>query len=92
MPAIVKAWYVSIFDEKNSLVLVKRFPYMNDVYVKTAYLEEAEYILLEVMDCCLIVYQPYRPLLQIINVNFFNINIISLIFHLRTCEQHKSEM
>lgn len=41
---------------------------MNNVYIKTAFLEEAEYILLEVMDCCLIVYQPYRPLLQIINV------------------------
>lgn len=41
---------------------------MKDVYVKVSNLEEAEYILLEVMDCCLIVYQPYRPLLQIINV------------------------
>jgi hypothetical protein len=61
---------------------VKRYPYMTDVHVKTAYLEEAEYILLEVMDCCLIVYQPYRPLLQIINVSIrFEIQFIWILGH-----------
>jgi hypothetical protein len=69
-------------------ILVKRYPYMTDVYVKTAYLEEAEYILLEVMDCCLIVYQPYRPLVQIINVS--SCVDFALMIAFRTCGQPRS--
>jgi cyclin C len=38
-----------------------------DVIVRSQLLHEAEFCLLEIMDCCLIVYHPYRPLNQLIN-------------------------
>ncbi|CAI4228670.1 unnamed protein product [Auanema sp. JU1783] len=44
--------------------LLKRFPNINfDASSKIAGLYDAEFILVETMDCCLIVYHPYRPLL-----------------------------
>lgn len=41
----------------------------SDFVIKSSHLQEAEFILLEVMDCCLVIYQPYRPLVQLINVS-----------------------
>jgi len=39
---------------------VQEFPY------RTNHILECEFYLLEHLDCCLIVYQPYRPLLTLI--------------------------
>ncbi|KAI6219799.1 Cyclin-C [Aphelenchoides fujianensis] len=45
----------------------KKYPFMgSEVAVKPPQLQEAEFFLLEILDCCLIVYQPYRPLQQMI--------------------------
>ncbi|KAH7725381.1 Cyclin C [Aphelenchoides avenae] len=47
---------------------LKKWPFLNqDLIIRTNLLHEAEFCLLEVMDCCLIVYHPYRPLNQLIN-------------------------
>uniref|UniRef100_A0A914EAM0 Cyclin-like domain-containing protein n=1 Tax=Acrobeloides nanus TaxID=290746 RepID=A0A914EAM0_9BILA len=43
----------------------KPFP-VQDLTVRTAAIYEAEFCLLEILDCCLIVYHPYRPLNQLI--------------------------
>ncbi|XP_042177684.1 cyclin-C isoform X1 [Oncorhynchus tshawytscha] len=48
----------SVLKTRFSYAFPKEFPYrMNHVL-------ECEFYLLELMDCCLIVYHPYRPLLQ----------------------------
>ncbi|KAI6175296.1 Cyclin-C [Aphelenchoides bicaudatus] len=47
--------------------LFKRYSMTTEFVIKSSHLQEAEFILLEVMDCCLVVYQPYRPLVQLIN-------------------------
>ncbi|KAK7807725.1 hypothetical protein U0070_009306 [Myodes glareolus] len=55
-------WKLQIFftnvKTRFSYAFPKEFPYrMNHIL-------ECEFYLLELMDCCLIVYHPYRPLLQ----------------------------
>jgi cyclin C len=45
---------------KFSYAYSQEFPY------RTNHILECEFYLLENLDCCLIVYQPYRPLLQLI--------------------------
>ena len=45
---------------KFSYAYTQEFPY------RTNHILECEFYLLENLDCCLIVYQPYRPLLQLI--------------------------
>uniref|UniRef100_A0A915CXG0 Cyclin-like domain-containing protein n=1 Tax=Ditylenchus dipsaci TaxID=166011 RepID=A0A915CXG0_9BILA len=46
---------------------LKKWPYLNqDLMIRQPLLQEAEFCMLEIMDCCLIVYHPYRPLNQII--------------------------
>ncbi|XP_025754724.1 cyclin-C isoform X1 [Oreochromis niloticus] len=48
----------SVLKTRFSFAFPKEFPYrMNHIL-------ECEFYLLELMDCCLIVYHPYRPLLQ----------------------------
>lgn len=50
------------FTVKNKFnyAYTQEFPY------RTNHILECEFYLLENLDCCLIVYQPYRPLLQLI--------------------------
>lgn len=40
---------------------------MNEFPYKMAHILECEFYLLEMMDCCLILYHPYRPLVQYIH-------------------------
>lgn len=52
-----------------SLISVKsKFPYAysTEFPYRTNHILECEFYLLENLDCCLIVYQPYRPLMQIL--------------------------
>ena len=48
----------SVLKTRFSYAFLKEFPY------KMNHLLECEFYLLELMDCCLIVYHPYRPLFQ----------------------------
>lgn len=51
------------------LFLVKKWPYLNqELTIRSQVLQEAEFYVLEIMDCCLIVYHPYRPLNHMIQV------------------------
>jgi len=50
----------------HNTILKEYAPFATDITIKAQYLAEAEFYLLEVMDCCLIVYHPYRPLIQFI--------------------------
>lgn len=55
--------------------IVKKWPYLNqELTIRSQVLQEAEFYVLEVMDCCLIVYHPYRPLNHMVQVfkNFLN--------------------
>ena len=45
-----------IFRQKYGNIFKQDYPY------KAVHIQECEFILLEMMDCCLIVYHPYRPL------------------------------
>lgn len=45
---------------KFTYAYAQEFPY------RTNHILECEFYLLEHLDCCLIVYQPYRPLLTLI--------------------------
>ena len=47
-----------VLRNKYNSVFKQDYPY------KTVHLGECEFLLLEMMDCCLIVYHPYRPLTQ----------------------------
>lgn len=51
-----------LFSVKNkfSFAYTQEFPY------RFAQISECEFYLLENLDCCLIVYQPYRPLLLLL--------------------------
>lgn len=49
-----------MIKSKFSYAYTTEFPY------RTNHILECEFYLLENLDCCLIVYQPYRPLLQLI--------------------------
>lgn len=42
------------------------YAYQQEFPYRTNHILECEFYLLENLDCCLIVYQPYRPLLQLI--------------------------
>ncbi|CAD7081559.1 unnamed protein product [Hermetia illucens] len=50
----------TVIKNKFSYAYQQEFPY------RTNHILECEFYLLENLDCCLIVYQPYRPLLQLI--------------------------
>jgi len=51
----------------SSLLKIKYQPLFQCEYTyRTGQVQECEFFLLELMDCCLIVYHPYRPLLQFI--------------------------
>jgi cyclin-C len=52
--------FLYAFSVKNKFnyAYTQEFPY------RTNHILECEFYLLENLDCCLIVYQPYRPLLQ----------------------------
>lgn len=54
--------HVIYFPVKNKFnyAYTQEFPY------RTNHILECEFYLLENLDCCLIVYQPYRPLLQLV--------------------------
>lgn len=54
--------YHTFFVVKNKLnyAYTQEFPY------RTNHILECEFYLLENLDCCLIVFQPYRPLLQLV--------------------------
>ncbi|KHN73490.1 Cyclin-C [Toxocara canis] len=46
---------------------LKRWPFIQqELMIRVQHIQEAEFFLLEIMDCCLIVYHPYRPLNQLI--------------------------
>jgi len=53
---------IDFFTVKNKLnyAYTQEFPY------RTNHILECEFYLLENLDCCLIVFQPYRPLLQLV--------------------------
>jgi cyclin-C len=50
----------TVIKNKFGYAYQQEFPY------RTNHILECEFYLLENLDCCLIVYQPYRPLLQLI--------------------------
>lgn len=50
----------NVIKNKFSYAYQQEFPYRSN------HILECEFYLLENLDCCLIVYQPYRPLLPII--------------------------
>lgn len=50
----------TVIKNKFNYAYQQEFPY------RTNHILECEFYLLENLDCCLIVYQPYRPLLQLI--------------------------
>ncbi|KAL0274026.1 UNVERIFIED_CONTAM: hypothetical protein PYX00_006561 [Menopon gallinae] len=50
----------SVVKNKFSYAYTQEFPY------RTNHILECEFYLLENLDCCLILYQPYRPLLSLI--------------------------
>ncbi|KAJ8919631.1 hypothetical protein NQ315_006157 [Exocentrus adspersus] len=50
----------TVIKNKFSYAYTQEFPY------RTNNILECEFYLLENLDCCLIVYQPYRPLLQLV--------------------------
>ncbi|XP_044256094.1 cyclin-C isoform X2 [Tribolium madens] len=50
----------TVIKNKFSYAYTQEFPY------RTNHILECEFYLLENLDCCLIVYQPYRPLLQLV--------------------------
>lgn len=51
----------TVIKNKFSYAYSQEFPY------RTNHILECEFYLLENLDCCLIVFQPYRPLLQLVN-------------------------
>uniref|UniRef100_A0A914W1N9 Cyclin-like domain-containing protein n=1 Tax=Plectus sambesii TaxID=2011161 RepID=A0A914W1N9_9BILA len=48
-------------------LLKTRYPYAPQEPIRVNQILEAEFFLLEMMDCCLIVYHPYRPLTQFLH-------------------------
>ncbi|CAD5233541.1 unnamed protein product [Bursaphelenchus xylophilus] len=42
--------------------LLQKYPQLEKYAIQKHHVEEAEFILSEIMDCCLIIYHPYRPL------------------------------
>lgn len=50
----------TVVKNKFSYAYTQEFPYRSN------HILECEFYLLENLDCCLIVYQPYRPLLQLV--------------------------
>nr|CAD7393767.1 unnamed protein product [Timema cristinae] len=52
---------ITTLKNKFNYAYTQEFPY------RTNHILECEFYLLENLDCCLIVYQPYRPLMQLIH-------------------------
>ncbi|CAI6357758.1 unnamed protein product [Macrosiphum euphorbiae] len=50
----------TVLKNKLNYAYTQEFPY------RTNHILECEFYLLENLDCCLIVFQPYRPLLQLV--------------------------
>lgn len=51
---------------------LKKWPNLTyDASSKNSGLYDAEFILVEMLDCCLVVYHPYRPLTTMLQVGFF---------------------
>ncbi|VDN58428.1 unnamed protein product [Dracunculus medinensis] len=47
---------------------LKRWPFIpQDLVIRVQNIQEAEFILLEIMDCCLMVYHPYRVIFRPLN-------------------------
>lgn len=53
---------LSPFSVKNKF----NYAYSQEFPYRTNHILECEFYLLEHLDCCLIVYQPYRPLLTLV--------------------------
>lgn len=48
---------------------VKKWPFIKrDIVANQKAMAEVEFFLLEILDCCLVVYHPYRPLKKLIKV------------------------
>ena len=47
--------------QKYQSIFRAEYPY------RTNHISECEFLLLEMLDCCLIVYHPYRPLTQYVS-------------------------
>lgn len=57
------------FSSQTASLLKSKYAYLyNHEYpYKIQHIWECEFFLLEVMDCCLILYHPYRPLIQFVS-------------------------
>jgi len=45
---------------------LKKYPFLTqEPSIRPVLMQEAEFFLLEILDCCLVVYHPYRPLTQL---------------------------
>lgn len=59
---LVMITMIAIVSVKNKF----NYAYSQEFPYRTNHILECEFYLLEHLDCCLIVYQPYRPLLTLI--------------------------
>lgn len=66
----------NVIKNKFSHAYQQEFPY------RTNHILECEFYLLENLDCCLIVYQPYRPLLPIIQDVGFEDQLLPLTWRI----------
>lgn len=66
----------SVVKSKLSYAYTTEFPYRNN------HVLECEFYLLENLDCCLVVYQPYRPLLQYIQDISSDESLVSVAWRL----------
>ena len=57
--ALIKS-FIFLVKSKFNYAYAQEFPY------RANHILECEFYLLENMDCCLVVYQPYRPLVQFV--------------------------
>ncbi|VDN44121.1 unnamed protein product [Gongylonema pulchrum] len=63
---------------------LKRWPFIQqDLMIRVQHIQEAEFFLLEILDCCLIVYHPYRFVIfnkyNIPNLRFFRCLLCTFI-------------
>jgi len=60
--------YIYIYINRFFILVKGKFnyAYTQEFPYRTNHILECEFYLLEHLDCCLIVYQPYRPLLTLI--------------------------
>lgn len=66
----------TVIKSKFNYAYQQEFPY------RTNHILECEFYLLENLDCCLIVYQPYRPLLPIIQDVGFEDQLLPLTWRI----------